>query len=1015
MRATFLFHTATTWTIAALLISHVGSQDADVVVLSPAEPLQKHIAHGEEHLFQVALAAGTSADIVVEQRGIDVVVSVRDVDGKLISDFQDEVRRDGEEHAEIVAAVAGTYTVAVKPADGAMSPGDYVIRLENPGLAGEAQRRMQQSRVLRTLGQELQRTGYFVEARRLLEQSLAVAEEVRAENDTYLAMVRFDLAGNALESEDNSRSRALYERALAAFETSWGPKHPYAAMTRSRLALLDQRAGQRLKAEATIRDALPVLERALGSAHPWHLLTEVTFANLRQNAGDIEEAERIDRDALATVERSGQTGTLLEATLLNNLADVMRAKNDNAAAEPLFKRALAIGESVIGGNSLFVATALQNLGIMARERKDYPSALSYYGRALSIREHLLGPDHPSVAGVLTNLANVYRATGDDQRALETHFRALSLWEKTVGPYGRETLLVTGNIARTYAGAGDIENALTFQRRADAILEMQLGLYVATGSERQKLAFVRNEADRTDRTISLHLQQAPDNRDAASLAALVLLQRKGRVQDAMTDLFASARQRVSNPDDRLLMDELKDTDASLARIALGAAGPGAQDVRTSVAEIQSHKERLEATLSERSAEFRAQMRPVTLEDVQGAIPADAVVLEFVVFRPFDPEAERNEEAYGPQHYAAYIVSKHDAPIGLDLGAVEDIDPLVIALRKALRDPSNADVNARARALDDRIMRPLRPFLSVATRLLISPDGGLNLVPFETLVDEHGRYLIERYATTYLTSGRDLLRMHTARAAAGTPVIVADPLFGEPSASASRRGPPDNGDNARSVTVGADLSGLYFAPLLGSALEGQAIKSLFPNATLLTGRRATKTTLTHITAPSILHIASHGFFLEDDATAGSESVIAQNPLLRSGLALAGANLSGTSQGNGILTALEAAGLNLWGTSLVTLSACDTGVGDIRNGEGVYGLRRAFMLAGAETLVMSLWPVSDAIARDTMVAYYARLRSGAGRGDALRQAKLSILRRPALRHPYYWGGFIQSGDWTRLRTAH
>jgi uncharacterized protein HemY len=95
-----------------------------------------------------------------------------------------------------------------------MSPGDYVIRLENPGLAGEAQRRMQQSRVLRTLGQELQRTGYFVEARRLLERSLAVAEEVRAENDTYLAMVRFDLAGNALESEDNSRiASALRARA----------------------------------------------------------------------------------------------------------------------------------------------------------------------------------------------------------------------------------------------------------------------------------------------------------------------------------------------------------------------------------------------------------------------------------------------------------------------------------------------------------------------------------------------------------------------------------------------------------------------------------------------------------------------------------------------------------------------------------------------------------------------------------------------------------------------------------
>lgn len=984
------------------------------MVLSAAEPIQRHIARGEEHRFQLALTGGTAVDIVVEQHGIDVVVAVRDVDGKPIGDFQDEIRRDGTETAEIVAPATGIYTIAIKPADGAVVPGEYVIHVTPARKATDQERRMQQSRVLRALGRQLERTGHYTEARTLLEQSLAVAESVRGDDDTYLAMVRFELAGNALEAQDNARSRELYERARITFDKVWGSTHPYAVMSRSRLALLDQRAGQRLKAETGLREALPLLERSLGSTHPWYLLSLVTLANLRQSAGDLEQAEQINRDALATIERTGQTGTLLEATLTNNLADALRAKSDNAAAESLFRKSLTIGESVIGSDSLFVATALQNLGIMARERKEYDSALAYYNRALSIRERLLGHDHPSVAGILTNLANVYRATGNDEKALDIHFRALNMWEKSVGPYGRETLLVVGNIARTYAGAGDIENALKFQRRADAILEMQLGLYVATGSERQKLAFVRNEADRTDRTISLNLKQAPDNPDAASLATLVLLQRKGRVQDAMTDLFAAARQRVTSPDDQLLMDELKEIDASLARIALGGGRPGAPDVRKSVAEIESRKERLEATLSERSAEFRAGVRPVTVEAVQAAIPADAVLIEFAVFRPFDPEAERNAEAYGRAHYAAYLVSKHGAPIGVDLGAVEDIDPLVIAMRKALRDPVNTDVKARARALDERIMRPLRALLTGATRLLISPDGGLNLVPFEALVDEHGRYLIERFATTYLTSGRDLLRMQTAPVAPGKPVIVADPLFGEPATVSASRGQSSAADGVRSVTVGADLSGLYFAPLLGSALEGRAIKALFPEATLLTGRRATKSTIAQLSAPSILHIASHGFFLEDDASGGSESVIAQNPLLRSGLALAGANLSANG-GEGILTALEAAGLNLWGTSLVTLSACDTGVGDVRNGEGVYGLRRAFMLAGAETLVMSLWPVSDAVARDTMVAYYARLRSGAGRGDALRQAKLSILRRPALRHPYYWGGFIQSGDWTRLRSAH
>ena len=793
-----------------------------------------------------------------------------------------------------------------------------------------------------------------------------------------------------------------------------GSGHPYPALARSRLALLDQRAGQRQKAEAGIRDVLPLLERSLGPQHPWYLQALVTFANLREDAGDLQEAERIDREALAVVEDTGRTGTLLHATLLNNLADIMRTKHDNAAAEALFKQSLTIGESVVGSDSLFVATALQNLGIMARERKDYAAALAWYGRALSIRERLLGPDHPSLAGVFTNLANVYRATGNDRMALETHFRALAMWERTMGPYGRETLVVVGNIARTYAGAGDIDRALAFQRRADTILETQMGLYLAAGSERQRLAFVRAEAARTDRTLSLHLRQAPENADAASLAALVLLQRKGRVQDAMTDLYAAVRQRVGSPDDRRLMDQLKETTASLARIALSGPGASPQDVRATVEQLESRKERLEAALSERSAEFRTEMQPVRLETVQAAIPGDAVLLEYAVFRPFDPEAERNEEAYGPPHYAAYVIAKHGTPGGIDPGAVADIDPLIVRLRDALRNPADTEVKARARAVDERILRPLRASLNGATRLLVSPDGGLNLLPFEALVDEHGRYAIERYATTYLTSGRDLLRMQIPRAAPGHPVIVADPLFGEPAAVNAVALRVGARDSRRSVTAGTDAANLYFAPLSGSAVEGRAIKSLFPDAVLLTGRRATKATLERVAAPRILHIASHGFFLEDDPAGRSGDAVADNPLLRSGLALAVANLPRAAHGNGILTALEAAGLDLWGTGLVTLSAGDTGVGEVRNGEGVYGLRRAFMLAGAEALVISLWPVSDAVARDTMVAYYARLRGGFGRGDALRQAKLAIMKRPAFQHPYYWSGFIQSGDWTRLRSG-
>jgi CHAT domain-containing protein len=227
----------------------------------------------------------------------------------------------------------------------------------------------------------------------------------------------------------------------------------------------------------------------------------------------------------------------------------------------------------------------------------------------------------------------------------------------------------------------------------------------------------------------------------------------------------------------------------------------------------------------------------------------------------------------------------------------------------------------------------------------------------------------------------------------------------------------------VTTANDLSGVYFAPLPETALEASAIKSQFPEAQLLTGMRASESAIKQIQAPSILHVATHGFFLEDpkrtqtidnsqDKVRGAHpDTDLENPLLRSGLALAGANLRHSGPAKGILTALEASNLNLWGTKLVTLSACDTGVGEVRNGEGVYGLRRAFVLAGAESVVMSLWPVSDYATREIMASYYKGLKKGLGRGEALRQTKLAMLKRKDRQHPFYWASFIQSGEWASL----
>jgi CHAT domain-containing protein len=318
-----------------------------------------------------------------------------------------------------------------------------------------------------------------------------------------------------------------------------------------------------------------------------------------------------------------------------------------------------------------------------------------------------------------------------------------------------------------------------------------------------------------------------------------------------------------------------------------------------------------------------------------------------------------------------------------------------------------------------------------RLLIAPDGLLNLIPFAALVDRQGRCRVERYSISYLMSGRDLLRSPVRWSDNQDTVIVADPDYGETEGTIAARS-RDVGLPAglpQSAGSNSNLDQIYFPPLKGTADEARALKAILPQATVFTRGQATEAALKQLHSPSVLHVATHGFFLQDqeiklaggpdvgEATVRSVGPSAQpieNPLLRSGLALAGVNqrMGHADQGDdGVLTALEAAGLDLFGTKLVVLSACDTGVGKVKNGQGVFGLRRALSLAGSEAQVMSLWPVSDLGARDLMTEYYKALERGEGRGDGLRRVQLEMIKSKGRRHPFYWASFIQSGEWANL----
>jgi CHAT domain-containing protein len=948
------------------------------------------ISRGAVHRYAISVKAGEYVAIDVVQVGVDIEVCTFDPSDEPVAEFHDAFTRGGVEHAEVVGEASGDYTLTVALPQGIVTPGTYTIRTVARRAATDADRTMQESRRSRAQAASLMRAGSFDVAQNTLAHALTIAEGVREPDDPYVIGVVRDLAENALVRRDTPRATSLYQSVLSVLLTLRGGEDPETALVQSRLAVLYDRVGDRAKAESVLRQAMDVFEKTVGTDHPWYVQSLITQSNLRSNGGDRDRAIEIDEQALAIVERTEGPDSRVHSVLLGNLGDVYRQKGDLTRADEYLRQALD-AQSRQNPESFDVSTALLNLAIVARERHDYAAAEAYCLRSVAIREKLEGPDHPDVAQALINLANVYKSKGEDAHGLEIQQRALHIWETSSGPYERGTLVAVGNIARTYAGMGDYEHALAYQQRVDALIEMHLALNLAVGSEREKIAFARLMAERTDRTISLHLNRLPNDPRAGALAAAVLLQRKGRVQDAMADTFAAVRQHTVDAASRKRLDDLNSVRSQLARLSLSPMGSSTNPAvhRQQLAMLEARKERLESELSADSAELRMSLGPVTVEAVQAAMPDDAALIEFAVFRPFDPKIDINAEAYAPAHYAAYVIRKSAPPRGFDLGPAKSIDELVDNLRQAIRDPHRDDAQALARVVDERVLRPLRVAVGDATRLLISPDGDLNLIPFEALIDPQGQFAIERYTMTYLTSGRDLLRMQVARASHTPGVIVDDPFFGEP--------PP---------TPPGAKSPIYFPPLAGTAAEARSIRMLFPDVVELSQRQATKSALQHLDAPRLLHIASHGWFMPD--AAGSPML---NPLLRSGLALAGANLPGSQREAGILTASEASGLNLWGTRLVTLSACDTGLGEVRNGEGVYGLRRAFVLAGAETLVMSLWPVSDYVTRETMTAYYTGLRSGLGRGDALREAKIAMLRRAGRRHPFYWASFIQSGEWAGL----
>ncbi|MGD1809248.1 CHAT domain-containing protein, partial [Dapis sp. BLCC M126] len=688
-------------------------------------------------------------------------------------------------------------------------------------------------------------------------------------------------------------------------------------------------------------------------------------------------------------------------------------------------RSRAIYEKALGADHPKVATNLNNQAELYREQGKYTEALPLHEQSLAIREKALGADHSDVASSLNNMASLYHEQGKYTEALPLYQRSRAIYEKALGADHPKVALSLNNLSVLYLAQGNTTSAIEYLTQAMEVEETTLTTFLATGSESQKQASMSYLSGTTHRTISLHLQDAPTNPDAANLALTTILRRKGRILDSTINSLQTIRDNLT-PENEKLLDDLATTRTQLAALIYNKPENIApEQYRQQVATLKGKAEKLEVDLSLVSAAFAQTTKPVTIERIQELIPANAALVEIIQYKPFNAKADKFKQP----HYAAYILHSIGAPQWLALGAAEPINNTINEFRNNLSQP-NSSIQEVARTLEQQVMEPIRQKLGNAKHILLSPDSQLNLIPFAALVDENNQYLIENYNITYLTTGRDLIKLKIDFPSKQPPVLVANPEYDTPGNPNSARLVANNKRGNKKPT--RDLGSFLFAPenlsfgaLQGTKAEVEAIAPMLSKVTLLTESNATENAIKQVNAPEILHIATHGFFLEDlkevaPPTLGggfntslpqAPSNKLENPLLRSGIALAGFNPRESGDEDGVMTALEIANLSLGGTKLVVLSACDTGVGDINVGEGVYGLRRALSLAGSESQVISLWQVDDFATKDLMVKYYQRVLNNEGRSEALRQTQLEILATEEYQHPYYWASFIPSGDWREM----
>jgi tetratricopeptide (TPR) repeat protein/CHAT domain-containing protein len=888
---------------------------------------------------------------------------------------------------------------------------EKVLGKENPVYASN----------LHILGVIYQEMGDIKKAEAHYLEALGIRERILGKEHSDYASSLNSLATIYMETGQYEKSEKMYLTAQKIWAKALGKTHPNYAIALNNLAMVNTEMGDFEQAEALYLECLGIYEKSEGREGPDFVTSANNLGSLYIDMGDYEKAERTFLEIKKVREKKQGKEHPEYAMCLNNLAVVYNRKGDYERAEVLYLEAKDINGKVLGKEHPRYASNLNNLGSLYGEMGNYEKAEPFLLESKTVYGKALGTESLDFAKSLLNLAIIYSKMGDYKKAEPLYHDAKNIYEKELGKENSEYLASLKNLASHYStDLGQFEKAEPLFLELTQLNRRMAEKAVRHLSEREMNSFLDRFSDGQAKVLafvqrSASQKAASDCFDNALFYKGFLLTAANRSRNlALSDTSAAEKFNLLKSFERQLADQY--------------ASPIANRDSAKVVEFETQANDLEKDLARTVAGFGHATRQVKWQEVQAALKPGEAAIEFVNFLFSEKKQSKQEMC------AALVLLPGNEPRFVPLFEEKQLAALLKTEGKAQPVFYN-DLYAfdkKGRQLYDLIWKPIMAALSEGTTVYCSPSGLLHRLNLAAIPTPDGKTLAEKHRLTMLGSTRQLVvpsalaanQTATAQLYGGIqydamPTLVANTLA-KPEDLATNRGPIFTQND--STLRGDNWNYLRWTEVeISTAANVMKSKSIVP--TLKKGAEATEESFKALgegsPSPRILHVATHGFFFPDpkelkpgegQAIGEKTFKVSDNPMIRSGLLLAGGNHAWKTGKplqpgleDGILTAYEISQMNLANTELVVLSACETGLGDLVGNEGVYGLQRAFKIAGAKYLIMSLWQVPDFQTQVFMTAFYKHWLEGKMAVPEAFRATQAEVRGKYSGEAFKWAGFV------------